>query len=104
MKTNRECGLVLCISALVGLLGPRAATAQDAAINGPRIIPSERINLRGTPDEARAAVRAMAAKGIKHTGEIGLTPEPGPTPQEIDVLKAPLTKPRRPASRSTFMR
>ena len=57
-------------------------------INGPRIIPSERVNLRGTPDEARAAVRAMAAKGIKHTGEIALTPEPGPSSQEIEVLKA----------------
>ena len=57
-------------------------------INGPRIIPSERINLRGTPDEARAAIRAMAAKGIKHTGEIALTPEPGPTPAELEVLKA----------------
>jgi imidazolonepropionase-like amidohydrolase len=61
---------------------------ESGTINGPRIIPSERINLRGTPDEARAAIRAMAAKGIKHTGEIGLTPEPGPTAQEIDVLKA----------------
>jgi imidazolonepropionase-like amidohydrolase len=30
----------------------------------------------------------MAAKGIKHTGEIGLTPEPGPTAHEIEVLKA----------------
>ena len=57
-------------------------------INGPRIIPSERVNLRGTPDEARAAIRAMAAKGIKHTGEIALTPLPGPTPEEIAVLKA----------------
>lgn len=58
-------------------------------VNGPRIIPSERINLRGTPDEARAAVRAMAAKGIRHTGEIGLNPE-GPPPAEIEVLKATL--------------
>ena len=57
-------------------------------INGPRVIPSERINLRGTSDEARAAIRAMAAKGIMHTGEIGLTPEPGPTAAEIEVLKA----------------
>src|SRR5688500_13972288 len=57
-------------------------------INGPRIIPSERINLRGTADEARAAIRAMAAKGIKHTGEISLTPLPGPTAEEIAVLKA----------------
>ena len=61
---------------------------ESGIINGPRIIPSERVNLRGTPEEARAAVRAMAAKGIKHTGEIALTPEPGPTPQEIEVLKA----------------
>jgi imidazolonepropionase-like amidohydrolase len=57
-------------------------------INGPRVIPSERVNLRGTPEEARAAVRAMAARGIRHTGEISLTPEPGPSPQEIEVLKA----------------
>ena len=61
---------------------------ESGVINGPRIIPSERINLRGTPDEARAAVRAMAAKGIRHTGEIALTPEPGPTPAELDVLRA----------------
>ena len=61
---------------------------ESGMINGPRVIPSERVNLRATPDEARAAVRAMAAKGIKHTGEIALTPEPGPTPQEIEVLKA----------------
>ena len=61
---------------------------ESGMINGPRIIPSERINLRGTPDEARAAIRAMAAKGIKHTGEIALTPVPGPTAAEIEVLKA----------------
>ena len=61
---------------------------ESGMINGPRIIPSERINLKGTPDEARAAIRAMAAKGIKHTGEIALTPEPGPPPAEIAVLKA----------------
>jgi imidazolonepropionase-like amidohydrolase len=61
---------------------------ESGMINGPRVIPSERINLRGTPDEARAAIRAMAAKGIRHTGEIALTPEPGPTPAEIEVLKA----------------
>lgn len=60
----------------------------SGVINGPRIIPSERVNLRQTPDEARAAVRALAAKGIKHTGEIALTPEPGPPQAEIEVLKA----------------
>ncbi len=57
-------------------------------INGPRVIPSERVNLRSTPDEARAAIRAMAAKGIKHTGEIALTPEPAPPQAEIEVIKA----------------
>jgi imidazolonepropionase-like amidohydrolase len=60
---------------------------ESGMINGLRVIPSERINLRGTPDEARAAIRAMAARGIRHTA-IGLTPEPGPTAAEIDVLKA----------------
>ncbi len=38
---------------------------ESGMINGPRVIPSERINLKGTPEEARAAIRAMAAKGIK---------------------------------------
>src|SRR4029079_338205 len=55
---------------------------------GPRIIASGQINLRQTPAEARAAVQALAAKGIKHTGEIALTPIPGPTQAEIEVLKA----------------
>jgi imidazolonepropionase-like amidohydrolase len=63
---------------------------ESGQINGPRVLASERINLRGTPDEARAAIRAMAAKGIKHTGEIAVTPEPGPPPAEIAVLKAAL--------------
>jgi imidazolonepropionase-like amidohydrolase len=57
-------------------------------IVGPRIIPSGQVNLRQTPAEARAAVQALAAKGVKHTGEIGLTPEPGPPQAEIEVLKA----------------
>src|SRR5688572_13218071 len=55
---------------------------------GPRIIASGQINIRQTPVEARAAVQALAAKGIKHTGEIALTPVPGPTQAEIEVLKA----------------
>jgi imidazolonepropionase-like amidohydrolase len=56
--------------------------------NGPRIIPSERVPLRQTPAEARAQIQAMAAKGIRHTAEIGLTPEPAPPQAEIEVLKA----------------
>ena len=55
---------------------------------GPRIIVSGQVNLRQTPAEARAAVQALAARGIKHTGEIGLTPEPAPPQSEIEVLKA----------------
>jgi imidazolonepropionase-like amidohydrolase len=55
---------------------------------GPRIIPSGQIQLRQTPAEARAAVQALAAKGVKHTGEIGLTPEPAPPQAEIETLKA----------------
>jgi imidazolonepropionase-like amidohydrolase len=62
---------------------------------GPRIIPSGQVSLRQTPAEARAAIQALAAKGIKHTGEIGLTPEPGPTPAEIDVLKAIVDEARK---------
>ena len=61
---------------------------ESGMINGPRIIPSGTVSLRQTPAEARAAVQALAAKGIKHTGEIGLTPEPAPPQAEIEVLKA----------------
>jgi imidazolonepropionase-like amidohydrolase len=55
---------------------------------GPRVIASGTVNLRQTPAEARAAVQALAKLGIKHTGEIALTPEPGPPQSEIEVLKA----------------
>ena len=37
---------------------------------------------------ARAEIRKMAEMGIKFTGEMLLTPVPGPTPQEIEVLQA----------------
>jgi imidazolonepropionase-like amidohydrolase len=90
MQSLLEAGYTTILSA--GGPGDGNLTLRDhiesGLINGPRIIPSERVNLRGTPEEARAAVRTMAGKGIKHTGEIALTPEPGPTPQEIEVLKA----------------
>ncbi len=56
---------------------------------GPRVIPSGRINVRNmTSDEARAAIRAMAAIGVMYTGEISLTPMPAPPQSEIEVLKA----------------
>jgi hypothetical protein len=39
------------------------------------------------PLAARAAIREMAAKGIKHTGEIVIAPG-GPSPEDTAVLKA----------------
>jgi imidazolonepropionase-like amidohydrolase len=61
---------------------------ESGMINGPRIIPSGQVSLRQTPAEARMAVQALAARGIKHIGEIALTPEPAPPQAEIEVLKA----------------
>jgi imidazolonepropionase-like amidohydrolase len=61
---------------------------EKGVINGPRIIPSGSVRLAGTPDQARAEVRKMAAMGIKFTGEISLIPKPGPTPQELETLRA----------------
>jgi imidazolonepropionase-like amidohydrolase len=61
---------------------------EKGVINGPRIIPSGTVRLAGTPEQARAEVRKMAAMGIKFTGEIALTPKPGPTPQELETLRA----------------
>ncbi len=62
---------------------------EQGLINGPRIIPSGSLRLNGqTPDAARAAIRKMADQGIKFTGEILLTPVPGPSAQELEVLRA----------------
>jgi imidazolonepropionase-like amidohydrolase len=58
-------------------------------INGPRIIPSGSLRLNNnTPEAARAEIRRMAGLGIKFTGEIALTPIPGPSEKEIEILKA----------------
>jgi imidazolonepropionase-like amidohydrolase len=58
-------------------------------INGPRIIPSGSIRLNNnTPEMARAEIRKMAGMGIKFTGEIALTPVPGPSEKELEVLRA----------------
>jgi imidazolonepropionase-like amidohydrolase len=58
-------------------------------INGPRVIPSGSIRLaNNTEDAARAEVRRIAGLGIKFTGEIALTPIPGPSPKEIEILRA----------------
>jgi imidazolonepropionase-like amidohydrolase len=62
---------------------------ESGQINGPRIIPSGALRLnQHTPDSARAEIRKMAAMGIKYTGEISLTPVPGPSEQELTVLRA----------------
>jgi imidazolonepropionase-like amidohydrolase len=61
---------------------------EQGTINGPRVIPSGAVRLNVTPDAARAEVRALAAKGIKFTGEILLTALPGPTAGELEVLRA----------------
>lgn len=68
---------------------------ESGKANGPRLIPSGQIQLRQTPAEARAAVQALAAKGVKHTGEIGLTPEPAPPQAEIETLKAIVDEARK---------
>jgi imidazolonepropionase-like amidohydrolase len=65
-------------------------------INGPRIIPSGSLRLNNnTPEMARAEVRKMAEMGIKFTGEIALTPIPGPTDKELEVLRAVVDEARK---------
>jgi imidazolonepropionase-like amidohydrolase len=62
---------------------------EQGVINGPRIIPSGSLRLANhTPDTARAEVRKMAALGVKYTGEIALTPVPGPSEKELETLRA----------------
>src|SRR5688572_9224303 len=62
---------------------------ESGQVNGPRILPSAGLRLaQHTPESARAEIRKMAAMGVKFTGEISLTPTPGPTAQEMDVLRA----------------
>src|SRR5271156_3943345 len=62
---------------------------EKGLINGPRIIPSGSLRLNNnTPDSARAEVRKMAGMGIKFTGEIALTPVPGPSEKEPETLRA----------------
>src|SRR6185436_17981218 len=39
-------------------------------------------------ENARAEIRKMAEMGIKFTGEIALTPVPGPSEKELEILRA----------------
>ena len=62
---------------------------EKGLINGPRIIPSGSLRLNNsTPETARAEIRKMAGMGIKFTGEIALTPVPGPSEKELEVRRA----------------
>src|SRR6266704_474081 len=62
---------------------------EKGVINGPRIIPSGSLRLNNnTPENARAEIRKMAGMGIKFTGEIALTPVPGPSEKELEILRA----------------
>jgi imidazolonepropionase-like amidohydrolase len=62
---------------------------EKGVISGPRIIPSGSLRLNNnTPETARAEIRKMADMGIKFTGEIALTPVPGPSEKELEVLRA----------------
>src|SRR5678815_1829796 len=62
---------------------------EKGQINGPRIIPSGSLRLaNNTPENARAEIRKMAEMGIKFTGEISLTPIPGPSERELEILRA----------------
>ena len=65
---------------------------EKGIINGPRILPSGALFQLGnlSQDAARAEIRKMAAMGIKFTGEIVLTPIPGPTAKELENLRAVL--------------
>ena len=61
-------------------------------INGPRIIPSGNVVFLAnqSPDAARADIRKLAALGVKFTGEMLLTPVPGPTAGDMAALTAAL--------------
>ena len=69
---------------------------EKGLINGPRIIPSGSLRLNNnTPETARAEIRMMTVMGIKFTGEIALTPVPGPGEKELEVLRAVLDEAKK---------
>jgi imidazolonepropionase-like amidohydrolase len=65
-------------------------------IRGPRIIPSGRLDLAdSTPDKVRAETDRLASLGIQWIGEMALTPKPGPTPKEMENLRALLDEAKK---------
>ena len=61
-------------------------------INGPRVIASGNVVFLAnqSPDAARADIRKLAALGVKFTGEMLLTPVPGPSAADMAALTAAL--------------
>jgi imidazolonepropionase-like amidohydrolase len=74
----------------------------SGAFNGPHIIPAASLPVMArdfetalakgaltgfTPETGRAAIRDIAAKGIKHTGEIVMAPS-GLSPEDVATMKA----------------
>jgi imidazolonepropionase-like amidohydrolase len=68
---------------------------EKGVIKGPRIIPSGTVRLNNTPEQARADVRKLVELGIKFSGEIALTPKPGPPAQQLENLRAALDESKK---------
>lgn len=69
---------------------------ESGLINGPNVIPSGAAGgFNQTPEQTRERIRALAAQGIHHTGEMATTPEPGPGANEIAVLTAAVEEGRK---------
>lgn len=67
---------------------------EKGEINGPRLIPSGNALFLAapnqTPDSMRAEIRRLGQLGVRYTGEILLTPVPGPTASEMTIIAAAL--------------
>lgn len=59
---------------------------------GPRLIPAGNVAVLATqkPDAVRAEIRRLAQLGVRYTGEMLLTPVPGPTAGELEAVAAAL--------------
>lgn len=70
---------------------------EAGTLAGPRIIVSGPTGFVAnlTPEAAREDIRRLAALGVKYTGEMLLTPLPGPGDQEVATLRAMLEEGER---------